>query len=378
VQRVEAAVTAILEQRAHDALASRVSPTSLARLRRTVAPALLANQVALARNLTRVPLVAYSLEAVSPPTLDGVKQGRVNQTVTLRYRLVGDPVISEDTVATTFERWRGRWVLTRWHPQRREVWDVGPVRSVLRGPVLVLGNVAAERLAAVASASQRALAAVRSTWPYSWSRRVTVVVPADAQDTAVLLDLPQFEIDGLGALTNTVGPDYRGRAALRVTVNPMHFWQTSPLGQQILLRHEFTHVAQRGLGPQRNGQVPEWMKEGVATYVGYLHSGVPFSVAASDLLARMRTGRLPAFPADIDFAFARSPHQRWLAYEAGWTFCVYLADMYGPQAPFRFYRALAMADGSTAQRVVSSLRAVLGQSQPDVVRGWHTWLLTRA
>jgi len=71
VQRVQAAVTAILAQRAHDALASRVSPTSLARLRRTVAPALLANQVALARHLAQVPLVAYSLEAVNPPTWTG-------------------------------------------------------------------------------------------------------------------------------------------------------------------------------------------------------------------------------------------------------------------------------------------------------------------
>ena len=304
----------------------------------------------------------------------------MSQTVTLRYRLAGDTVTSEDTVATTFERWHGRWVLARWHPnpQSREVWDVGPVRSVLRGPVLVLGNVATNRLAAVASASQQALAAVRSTWPYPWSHRVTVVVPADAQDMAALVDMPQFEIDGLGALTNTESPDYRGRGAVRVTVNPMYFWQSSPLSQRRVLRHEFTHVAQLGLGPALNGQVPGWMVEGIADYVAYLHSGVPFSVVASDLLDRVRTGRLPAFPADIAVSAASPLQQKVLAYETGWTFCVYLADTYGPQAPFRFYRALALADGSTSQRVASSLREVSGQSKADAVRSWHTWLLTRA
>lgn len=378
VQRVRAVVQRVLDLRVRDASAPRLSASALTRLRRSVAPPLRAAQVQLARNLTAVPLAAYSLEATDPPSLRAVRQGRVTQTVTLRYRLAGDQVTSEGSVATTFERRAGRWVLTRWQPQSPQVWDLGVVHAAVRGPVVVVGDVSAARIEAVASAAEQALAGVRATWPYAWSHRVTLVVPSDAHDMATLVDMPRAQIVGLGALTNTETPDYRGRAAVRVTVNPMYFWQQSALGQQIVLRHEFTHVAQWGLGPRHNAQVPLWIKEGIADYVGYLHSGVPVAVVASDLLDRVRAGHLPALPSDDDFSFTRSAQQRGLAYRAGWTFCVYLADRYGAAAPFRFYRTLALAHGSEGARVTSALSGVTGSPQADVVRDWHTWLLDRS
>ncbi|MFZ0322902.1 MAG: hypothetical protein WAN48_02095, partial [Actinomycetes bacterium] len=243
-----------------------------------------------------------------------------------------------------------------------------------QGPALVLGSsttYATSTLQDVADLTVASLDAVGQVWPYRWSRRATVQLPADAHDMARMLGVGGVT-GGLGGLTTSEGSGSRGGQALRVTLNPTYFPTMVPLARQILLRHELTHVAQHGL--DLSG-VPQWLTEGLAEHVGYEGSGVARSYVAADLLAEVRAGTAPTrFPRDADFAFAAEPKVRTMAYRSGWTVCEYIADTYGEPSLMRFYRAVTVAPGSSRARVERASRQVLSATTAQLTAGWQSWL----
>ena len=328
------------------------------------------------RWLQAVPFVRYQVTARAVPTAAEVRRGTLDESVRLVYRLPGDTLSTVREVSVGFQRRGAQWWLRSWRPQRADLWDLGPVAVAESGPALVVG--AADRydpatLQGLADLTVSSLSAVDEVWPYGWSRRATVLAPADAETMAKLLGTTT-EVDGLAGVT--VGEQDGDRQALRVVLNPDYYPTMVPLARQILLRHEMTHVAQHGL--ELSG-VPQWLTEGLAEHVGYAGSGVPTTYVAADLLAQVRTGKAPTrLPADADFAFDADRGDRSLAYRGGWTACKYIADTYSEPTLLRFYRAVAVADGTSSQRVATAGRRVLARTPAQLTAGWQTWLQAQA
>ena len=326
--------------------------------------------------LRTVPFVRYEATTRDSPTAAAVRQGTLDQRVRISYRLPGDTASMVREVSVGFQRRGARWWLRSWHPEQVDLWDLGAVSVVDTGPALVLG--AADRydqatLRGLADSTVASLSAVDEAWPYRWSRRATVLAPADADAMARLIGTTT-DVGGIAGVTT--GEQDGDRQALRVVLNPDYYPTMVPLARQILLRHELTHVAEHGLDL---AGVPQWLTEGLAEYVGYSGSGVPTSYVAADLLAKVRAGDAPTrLPSDADFAFDADRADRSLAYRSGWTACEYIAGTFGQSALLRFYRVAAALDGTSSQRVAAAGRRVLSLTPAELTAGWQAWLQERA
>ena len=372
---VEAAQTAVAQGQVTQTLTSRANAVRLhdaPAFAATIAPTSVSTQQAWFTHTAAVPFRQFAVASVG--SLRGpLRTGRAVARAELQYRLPGDTHATTRQVRVGLERLGTRWVVTSWRPDHPAIWDLGPVRVTRSSHVLVLGDGTSAKIHSIAVASARALHAVDAIWPYAWQRRATVVWPGSTRDLSALVDLPRHDLTGLAAVTSGEGSDRTGHV-LRVSLNPAYYFGLSAVAQQIVLRHEFTHLAQQGLPGAGYGATPTWLREGLADYVGYRDSGVPFSVVAGDLLAQVRQGRVPAFPSDRAFAFSHSAASRALAYRAGWTACVYFAQRYGEPALFAFYRAVATGHGPGNARVAHALHEIGHTTLPSFTAGWQAWL----
>jgi len=342
----------------------------------TVAPSGLKAQRTWFAHTAEVPFRQFAITSVG--SLSGpLTSGHAVVRAQLAYRLPGDAHATRRQVQVALQRLGTRWVVTSWRPEHPDLWDLAPVRVARAPHVLVLGDGNRAAVTSIAGSSARALRGVDALWPYAWQQRATVVWPRTGRELSALVDLPRPDLVGLAAVTSGEATG-SSRSALRVSLNPAYYFGLSEVAQQIVLRHEFTHLAQQGLPGSDFSATPTWLREGLADYVGYHDSGVPFSVVAADLLGQVRQGQVPAFPLDSEFAFSRTGAARSLAYRAGWTACVYFAQRYGQSALFAFYRSVATGQGSEHERVTRALRAVGHTSLPSFTAGWHAWLRQQA
>ncbi len=201
--------------------------------------------------------------------------------------------------------------LARAHP---EIWTgAGLTRH---GHVAILGGATALR-ADLAARAERARAEVARVWgPVD----AVVLVPATTAQAAVLA--APADVAGLAAVA----------AVDHVVLEPRAFARLSPAGRQVVLTHELTHVATRAAA----SDLPAWLIEGFADYVGYRGSAIPVRRAATELAAEVRAGRLPAaLPTRADFDDDR---RRVLAYEEAWLACRFIAARFGEERLVRLYR----------------------------------------
>lgn len=250
---------------------------------------------------------------------------------------------------------------------RTEPWDIGRTSSVHDGRIVVLGIGASRReLTAIERKATAAVPRVDAVWRGGWEHGAVVVVPADATEAATLSGTDQIE--PLAAVaTGGSGVDASGRLHRwdRVVVNPSAWKRMSDTGRLVVLTHELTHVATGSLG-----NVPMWVSEGFADYVGWRRSGVPTDTIAQELRADVRKGRVPTdLPDQADF---HSSHVDQ-AYEEAWLAVRYIAYRYGEGKLLRLYRAMARAgtDQADQDRV---LRSVLGVSRSAFVHGWRGYV----
>ncbi|MBF8193913.1 hypothetical protein ITP53_51215 [Nonomuraea sp. K274] len=181
--------------------------------------------------------------------------------------------------------------------------------------------------------------------------RPLVVVPASAAEAASLAGVGR--VDGLAAVAD----------GTRVIVVPEFFALLSPVGKDVVLTHELTHVAAGTDG------VPVWLYEGFADYVGYRDSGLPVKTAAAELAAEVRDGRLPTeLPGPAAFAAdGRDPVRLARAYQEAWLACRFLADRFGEGTLVRLYRA-ARARGA------DQALAALGLSTATLTARWRDYV----
>jgi hypothetical protein len=141
-------------------------------------------------------------------------------------------------------------------------------------------------------------------------------------------------------------------------------------GRRLLITHELTHIASRAV---TSDQMPGWLVEGLAEYVGNLGSGLPVRRAAAELAAEVRAGTLPAaLPTAAEFTGGRLPQ----AYEKSWLACRLIADRAGEAGLVRFYRVVAAAartDPDTA--VATGLRQVLRTDVAAFTAAWRSYLV---
>ena len=341
------------------------------------------------RALERVPIASWSyqitgsaqLEADPPVLASYHAEVFIPAGLVLHYRIAGFD--TEPTALVKYDTFVHRsagWLLASesdfaaaGFPSSEDLWDFGPVLVVHGRRSLVLGHPReAALLRTLAREADRDVLRVTRVWGTGWARRVVILVPDTQTELAQILvdggDLGQIaavataELSGLTGQVRPVGD--------RILINPPNFARLGPLGRQVVITHEITHVATRAAtGPG----APDWLVEGFADYVGYLGTGVDARIAASELRSDLASGyRLGGLPGDV--LFAGDAPRLAQSYEEAWLACRYTAARYGQEALVALYRTIGAAGGGEGRAVASGLAQVLHTTLSAYVTGWHDYV----
>ncbi|MFJ4618469.1 hypothetical protein [Streptomyces sp. NPDC088812] len=295
----------------------------------------------------------------------------------LSYRLTGHdraPVTADRSVRLARDA-DGRWTVTSERPAGKageQLWDQGTVTVVRGAHSLVLGvGQSAARLRDFAGLADRAVPAVSEAWGTDWARGVVLLVPGSLDGMAALLGSPASSYRGIAAVTTAETGGASPAPADRVVVNPDAYGSLGPLGQQVVLTHETTHVATRA---HTDAATPLWLSEGYADWVGYRGTGRTPRQVAPELVGALAAGESPEdLPADDDFGFAGDADRLARAYEGGWLACRLIADRWGEERLEAFYRAVG-AHGKRDGAVEGALESVLGTTTEDFTAAWRQYL----
>lgn len=327
-------------------------------------------------NLKAVPFATLSYRVTALHRSGGVATADAE----LSYRLTGydhAPVTAGRTLTLSTAA-DGTWYVDSDQPARKsaqQLWDQGAV-SVVRGRrSLVLGmGQTTGTLHGYADLADRAVPEVSAAWGTDWSRQVVVLVPRSLRQMAALLGSPASNYRGIAAVTTGEAGGTGKAPADRVIVNPDAYGILGPLGKQVVLTHETTHVATRA---HTDRATPLWLSEGYADWVGYRDTGRTPEQVAPELQRAVSGGSVPvALPADKDFGFAGDPTRLAQAYEGGWMACRMIAGHWGEDRLDAFYRAVG-AHGTRAGAVEDAMRRVLGTTMAAFTARWQEYLRTQ-
>ncbi|MFJ8153054.1 hypothetical protein [Streptomyces sp. NPDC094468] len=324
-------------------------------------------------DLRAVPLAqwSYRLTALRPDGAEATAEAR------LSYRVRGydQAPVTTDRALTLSRTADGRWYVAADKPAPKagqQLWDQGTVTAVEGTHSLVLGvGQSADTLRDYAGLADTAVPAVSRAWGTQWTQRVVLEVPASLDGMAGLLGAPASNYRGIAAVTTgEAGGSGRGPAD-RVILNPEAYAVLGPLGKQVVLTHETTHVATRA---HTSPATPLWLSEGYADWIGYLGTGRTPTETAPELARAVTDGDLPEdLPADQDFGFTDDPTRLAEAYEGGWLACRMIAAHWGRDRLDAFYRAVGAHRGRTGA-VEDALRTELATTLPDFTARWRAYL----
>ena len=278
--------------------------------------------------------------------------------VILHTTLQGEVSAEEVQEHITARRTSRGWVITSEQAvgPRQPLWMLGRISVVNGRSSQVIGiDTSVSVITRLARMADQAVSAVTTVWGHGWSRHVVVLVPRDQAQAARGLGRRSQDLDGLAAVTTTGG----GGTALRVWINTSTLLPLSGVGQAVVLRHEVVHVATRA---PLDRSTPLWLEEGFAEYVGYRGSGIPLSVATTDLLRVVRAGSRPA-PLPSDSAFHSG--DLTVAYESAQLACDEVVSRVGLAGLLRLYRVTAAGVGAPEANVSVALRRVIGLSAQE-------------
>ena len=339
-------------------------------------------QASLVDALAEVPLASWEYvldptrERAHTPALDAERGTWWAPDVALRYALTGfDRQPTLQPQGLTFVLRDGRWYVAAdddfarsGRRTSRDLWDGGPVLVRRGASCLVLGHALRVRLVEqLVGECDRAVPRVTGVWGQDWAQRVVMLVPDSVTEMASIVpeagDLSQI---AAVATAELVAPT-KGYHPVgdRVLVNPVTFPLLAPQGRRVVVTHEVTHVASRGAtGPE----VPTWLVEGLADYVGYRGTGIPVRSAAQELVGDVRAGRLPSgLPSDE--AFDGGNEELAQTYEMSWLAVRLLVDTHGEDGLLRLYRRCGRGTPLPA-----ALRDELGLSVAGLVQQWRAAL----
>lgn len=143
------------------------------------------------------------------------------------------------------------------------------------------------------------------------------------------------------------------RADGTVVLDAVALARLTDAGLQVVLRHEFVHVATLEFSSG-----PQWLVEGFAEQVAWRDSDLPARAIAQELAAQVQADGVPEQLPD-DAAFARDPAA---AYAQAWLAVDLLIRRLGDEAFLACYRA----GGVTTD---------LGMSRAELTRDWRAEVL---
>ena len=248
------------------------------------------------------------------------------------------------------------------------LWAVGAVRSVDVGggaTVLLLPGTSPHVRGSVTRQVELARARVEDLLPGTLDRAhpLLVVTPARSAQFAAVLGSPNGW-DAIAAVATTVDGSATETVPDLVVLNPTVYGRLGPMGAQVVLAHEATHIA---TGAAASG-APAWVVEGFADLVALRGLGVPLRTAAGRTLATVRRDGPPRhLPGYAEFR--TEAHGLGRAYEQAWLACRMLEQQYGLAATVRFAREVT--DGRSLQL---ALRDELGTDLETVTADWRAEL----
>ncbi|MFD8812806.1 hypothetical protein ACFV23_15300 [Streptomyces sp. NPDC059627] len=324
-------------------------------------------------DLRAVPLADWSYRLTALHT-DGAG---ATADARLSYRIKGydKAPVTTDRVLTLSRTVDGQWYVTYDKPAGKsgqQLWDQGKVTAVKSSHALVLGvRQSTATLRGYARLADTAVPEVSKAWGTDWTRRVVLLVPGSLNGMAGLLGAPASNYKGIAAVTTGEAGGSGQAPADRVILNPEAYAVLGPVGRQVVLTHETTHVATRA---HTTAATPLWLSEGYADWIGYLDTGRTPTEAAPELARAVEAGEVPEnLPADKDFGFTDDPTKLAQAYEGGWLACRMIAAHWGEAKLGAFYRAVG-AHKDRAGAVEGALKTELGTTLADFTARWRDYL----
>lgn len=209
-----------------------------------------------------------------------------------------------------------------------------------------------------------AVATVRRALP-GWHGPLVVEAPADRRQFRASAGMSAQDARAIAAVTTTTDGSTTATAPVHVYLNPPVFDALGPVGRQIVVSHEATHVA---LGAATTS-MPLWLSEGTADYVALARSRLPVTTLASQIRGLVaRRGAPATLPGREEFSGSDRATGAW--YEAAWLAARLIARQHGAAALLRFYR-VADQDGTTGR----AFRVVLHTTEDAFVEQWRAQLV---
>jgi hypothetical protein len=244
--------------------------------------------------------------------------------------------------------------------RRTPLWLTGPVdvRRSDRALVLATSPAEADLLAQRAGA---AVPVVQAVLP-RWSGRLVVEVPSSEEGLDAALAADPGTYADIAAVSASVDGTLTPDSAVHVFVNPVVYDDLDPVGGQVVMSHEATHVATDA--PLSSG-VPLWLLEGFADYVALRDVDLPVSTTAGQIIQQVRQEGAPDhLPGEVEFDQTSS--HLGAAYESAWLACALLADVGGEDALVRLYDQV-----SSGQELAGALAELFGLTEDDLTAQWQ-------
>lgn len=338
------------------------------------APALVAAQRTLFANLVDLGLEQLGYERrqdqFDQAILDRYGPTAYAVRIAMRYQIKGidpEPVVTE--LGYVFVERGGRWLLvdddaldTGLTPgAHREPWDLGRF-EIQRAPRLMVlvdkGQTTFGR--SVLAEAQEGLRTVDAYWPRGW--RGSVLISATRQQKVRGTDFAGTDTDSSATATGTYrslpGDETKEGvfAGAYVVINPAQHKNVD----EILLSHEFTHVAASALG----GFEPLWLAEGMAEYVSWkgveeISGPEPVAKWEADV-QRNALPRMTSLPSDTGFYDSQED-----VYGVSWLAVRYLVRRVGITKVADLYAAMAR-DGWSQQAREDAMRGATGMTESDL------------
>lgn len=254
---------------------------------------------------------SYTVNADEVLQLDGYDAAPVSSPTRYEFRAAA--------------RHPGRFLLTAVAPSDPQPWDLGPIQVQQGTGVLgVFDAGSLDAAPALISSAESAIAAVSAQVPYDWSRSVVLYALSGPAFLDGLHDVPGDDPEDLDAVAFPVG------RSTRFALNPRMLAEAGRERDR-LVRHELTHVA---VGA-RDDDVPVWLSEGLAEYVS-VRPLAPQDRRIPEAAVVAAENGADDLPDDASFNDQDSEAH----YGLSWWAVEYVADTYGPDAPWLLLDAM--------------------------------------
>jgi hypothetical protein len=321
-------------------------------------------------NLAAIPVTGFRARYLGDDPVNDVAVTRPGEwdgqiAVSWSMRGIAGSATSE-TVRYTFVRRGDRAYIVSigsGRGERTPVWAIGAldVRRSSRTLVLGLDPGRDRRVAALLRVAVRDVTRVMTRWRGD----LVAIVPRSTAEVAWLLGTGSGGYPGIAAVTSTQDGSRRSSSRPVIVVNPVQFDRLGPVGAHVVITHESTHVATRA----NASDLPLWLAEGFADYVGIGAARVPVRRAAGRIIGAVRANGPPAgLPPDAAFTAGR--HGLEATYESAWLACRLIAATYGQDRLLAFYTAAGRQPGGAR----TAFRAVLNTTSARFTAEWRRHL----